>query len=210
MNRFFEYCRFTTTPRHLLNNAQNIKTAFAGRAQASGGHLFGCWRSLVGLGLARDEGIALTSWPDQAAAQAATPPDHDEIFSSKTQSLEATVRPTDDTPPAYNGVYVFRWFDITEPDWPAFRDISDAAWPNMEDVFDVNICGFWRGLETPAPAAKVLLLTRYADLSVWEASRWWSNPAAQAEASMSRFKKRNEMIDATVAYPSLLIGNDAV
>ena len=25
------------------------------------------------------------------------------------------------------------------------------------------------------------------DLSVWEASRWWNNPAAAADASMSRF-----------------------
>ena len=32
----------------------------------SGGTLFGCWRSVVGLGLARDEGIALSAWPDEA------------------------------------------------------------------------------------------------------------------------------------------------
>ena len=162
---------------------------------------------MVGLGLARDEGISLTAWPDRAAGEAAPAPELDGIVSFQTEALEATVRPTDDTPPAYDGVYVFRWFDIAEADWPDFRDLSDAAWPNMEEVFDVNICGFWRGLETPAPAAKVLLLTRYADLSVWEASRWWKNPAAAADASMSRFKKRNEMINATVAYPSLLIGD---
>ena len=87
--------------------------------------------------------------------------------------------------------------------------MSDTAWPNMEEVFDVNFCGFWRSLETAPPATKALLLTRYADLSVWEASRWWKNPAAEAGASMSRFRKRNEMIKATVAYPSLLIGDDA-
>jgi len=209
MNRIFEYCRFTTTPRRLLNDAQDIKSAFAKRAEASGGHLFGCWRSMVGLGLARDEGIALTAWLDAATAKAAPAPQLDGIVSCETTSMEATVRPTDDTPPSCEGVYVFRWFDIAEADWPNFRDISDTAWPNMEDVFDVNICGFWRGLDVKAPAAKVLLLTRYADLSVWEASRWWKNPAAEADASMSRFKKRNEMIEATVAYPSLLISDDA-
>ena len=89
------------------------------------------------------------------------------------EALEATVRPTDDVPPAYDGVNVFRWFDIADADWTDFRDMSDTAWPNMEEVFDVNICEFWRSLETAPPAAKVLLLTRYADLSVWEASRWW-------------------------------------
>ena len=70
---------------------------------------------------------------------------------------------------------------------------------------DLNICGFWRSQDTAPPAAKVLLLTRYADLSVWEASRWWNNPAAEADESMSRFRKRNDMIKSTVAYPSLPI-----
>lgn len=164
---------------------------------------------MVGLGLARDEGIALTAWPDSATANGAPAPAIDGLDSAETEALEATVRPTDDAPPAYDGVYVFRWFDIADADWPDFRDMSDTAWPNMEEVFDVNICGFWRSLETAPPAAKVLLLIRYADLTVWEASRWWKNPAAEADASMSRFRKRNEMIKATVAYPSLLIGDDA-
>ena len=205
MNRYFEYCRFSTAPRLLQSDAARVKAGFADRARGSGGAPFGCWRSLVGLGLSRDEGIALTAWPDEDAARAAATPAFDGLTGADRHLLEATVRPTGDDPPAYEGVYVFRWFDIEAADWEAFRDISDAAWPNMEAVFDVNICGFWRSLETKEPAAKVLLLTRYADLSVWEASRWWNNPAAEAEASMSRFKKRNEMIGATVAYPSLPI-----
>jgi len=182
-----------------------MKTEFAKRAAASGGLLFGCWRSLVGLGLARDEGIALTAWPDEATARQAPAPRFDGLSGSDTHVLRATVRPKSDTPPTYTGVYVFRWFDIGDDDWEAFRDMSDAAWPNMEDVYDVNICGFWRSLDTAAPQAKVLLLTRYADLSVWEASRWWINPTTAADASMSRFRERNEMINATVAYPGLPI-----
>jgi len=203
MNRYFEYCRFSTTPRQLQSDAAGVKSSFADRAQQTGGTLFGCWRSMVGLGLARDEGIALTGWPDETAARTVAPANFDGLDATERHFLEATVRPTSDAPPAFEGVYVFRWFDIDSEDWDAFRDISDAAWPNMEDVFDVNICGFWRSLDTAAPAAKVLLQTRYADLSVWEASRWWNNPATEADESMSRFKKRNEMIKATVAYPSL-------
>ncbi len=205
MNRFFEYCRFSTAPRRLLTDAGGVKAIFEKRARESGGKLFGCWRSLVGLGLARDEGIALTAWPDEAAARAVAPAAFDGLDATERHVIEATVRPVSDAPPTYEGVYVFRWFDIDAADWEAFRDISDAAWPNMEDVFDVNICGFWRSLDTVAPAAKVLLQTRYADLSVWEASRWWNNPVAEADESMSRFKKRNEIIKATVAYPSLPI-----
>lgn len=205
MHRFFEFCRFTTVSRGLQNSADEIRSGFLERAIDNGGTLFGCWRSMVGLGLARDEGIALAAWPDETAARAAGTPRFEGLVSSDSHFMEATVRPTDGTPPAYEGVYVFRWFDIDASDWAAFRDISDAAWPNMEEVFDVNICGFWRSLDVAAPASKVLLLTRYADLSVWEASRWWNNPAAAADASMSRFKARNDMINATVAYPSLPI-----
>ncbi len=205
MNRFFEYCRFSTKPQLLLNDAASVKASFAARAENAGGLLFGCWRSLVGLGLARDEGIALTAWSNEDAACVAPPPQFDGLTDVERHMLEATVRPTSDAPPAYEGVYVFRWFDIDAADWKTFRDISDAAWPNMEDVFDVNICGFWRSLDTAAPQAKVLLQTRYADLSVWEASRWWNNPAADASDSMSRFRKRNDIIKSTVAYPSLPI-----
>ena len=200
MHRIFEYSRFATAPRGLLTDAAGVREGFAQRAENHGGKLFGCWRSMVGLGLARDEGIALTAWPDRATADAAP-----KLADAETHLMEATVRPTSDAPPAFSGVYVFRWFDVAADDWDTFRDLSDAAWPNMEDVFDVNICGFWRSLETKAPASKTLLLTRYADLKVWEESRWWNNPAAAADASMSRFKARNEMIQATVAYPALPI-----
>ena len=62
-------------------------------------------------------------------------------LNAETEALEATVRPTDDAPPAYDGVHVFRWFDIADADWHNFRDMSDTAWPNMEEVFDVNFCG---------------------------------------------------------------------
>lgn len=205
MKRWFEYCRFSTEPRQLANDPEDVKVAFAQRARKTGGALFGCWRSLVGLGLARDEGIALSAWPSETTARAAAPPKFKGLTGSDQHILEATVRPTSDAPPEHDGIYVFRWFEIDVADWEHFRDISDAAWPNMEDVFDVNICGFWRSQDVTAPDAKVLLLTRYADLSVWEASRWWSNKTPQAEASMSRFAKRNEIIKATVAYPSLPI-----
>jgi hypothetical protein len=200
MNTIFEYTRFTMAPRQLQADPTSAKANFAARAKANGGKLFGCWRSMVGLGLARDEGIALTAWPDVETTQGAPAVD-----GAETHIMAATVRPTSDAPPTYEGVYVFRWFDVTADDWDDFRDLSNAAWPNMEDVFDVNICGFWKSVQTTGLTTRTLLLTRYADLSVWEASRWWNNPTAAADASMSRFKARNEMIAATVAYPTLPI-----
>lgn len=200
MNRIFEYCRFHTPPRALQSAPEAARKRFADRATASGGKLFGCWRSVVGLGLGRDEGIALTSWPSLKEAESAAP-----VEGAEHIRLQATVRPHSDAAPTYEGVYVFRWFDVAEADWQDFCDLSNAAWPNMESVFDVNICGFWKCPESPDQMSKTLLLTRYADLSVWEASRWWNKPTAAADASMSRFKARNEMINATIAYPALPI-----
>ena len=200
MNTIFEYCRFKSAPRALQSAPTSFRERFQARTDASDGKLFGCWRSVVGLGLARDEGIAVTSWSNIEQANAAAPGPN-----SERTLLQATVRPTSDVAPTYEGVYVFRWFDVAEADWQDFCDTSNAAWPNMEDVFDVNICGFWKSIETAPPLSKTLLLTRYADLSVWEASRWWNKPVAAADASMNRFKARNEMIDATIAYPALPI-----
>ena len=200
MNPIYEYCRFSTATRALQSAPEAARKRFTERANASGGTLFGCWRSVVGLGLARDEGIAVTSWASVEAANAAPP-----VPNAKRTLLQATVRPLTDAAPTYEGVYVFRWFDVAEAEWQDFCDLSNAAWPNMESVFDVNICGFWKSLDTHAPSSKTLLLTRYADLSVWEASRWWNKPVAAANVSMNRFKVRNEIIDSTVAYPALPI-----
>jgi len=201
MNQFFEYCRFQMPPRRSLTEAELVRREFVERAETSGGKLFGCWRSVVGLGLARDEGIAITSWPTEDLARGASVLD-----GAEHHVLEATVRPKNDLEPQFPGIGVFRWFDVPAADWEAFRDISDAAWPNMEEVFDVNICGFWRSLDVAPPQSKTLLLTRYADFSEWEASRWWNNnPESAAQPSMSRFQARNDMIEATVAYPALQI-----
>jgi len=208
MFKIFEYCRYDTRQRALQSDADAVRTVFAARAQAHGGKLFGCWRSLVGLGLARDEGLAITAWPDEATAHSVPPPhmlSDGPVTGSDRQMMEATVRPTDDAPPTYEGVYVFRWFDVPVADWQPFCDLSEAAWPNMEEVFDVNICGFFRSREVAALDSKTLLLTRYANLSVWEASRWWNNPVAESAPSMQRFQDRNQFITATIAYPALPI-----
>ena len=115
MNPIYEYCRFKTAPRALHSAPAAARERLAERARASGGKLFGCWRSVVGLGLARDEGIAVTSWASVAAAKAATP-----VADAECTLLKATVRPLTDAAPTYEGVYVFRWFDVAEAEWQDF------------------------------------------------------------------------------------------
>jgi len=207
MNKVFDYRRIQVSPRLLLSDDQALADAVAARAGAAGGRAFGLWKSLVGLGLHRDEAIALTSWPDRESLDRAIADGCfagiDGVEGAEAVPLLATVRPTDDAPPLYRGVYVFRWFDVAEADWPEFLALSDEAWPNMESVYDVNIVGFWKALEAPRGRASVLLLTRYADLSVWEASRWWKAPADAAQPSMQRFRRRNDLVGWTLALPGL-------
>jgi hypothetical protein len=195
-NTYFEFCQFEVEPRRLLTAPGEVRTKFVQRARATGGQLYGFWRNLGGLGLRRDEGIAVTAWRSQEAARASAP-----VANSQPHVLQATVRPTSDAVPTYPGIYVFRWFDIHAKNWETFRDLSNEAWPNMESVFDANICGFWRSLDIQEPDAKVLLLTRYADLSVWEASRWWRKPSSDAGAAMSRFDYRNDLTESSIAFP---------
>ena len=76
----------------------SVKAAFQQRAEESGGKLFGCWRSMIGLGIGRDEGIAMTAWPDESSARAAAAPGAP-VTDCERQILNATVRPvTDDAP----------------------------------------------------------------------------------------------------------------
>ena len=75
----------------------------------------------------------------------------------------------------------------------------------MEGVFGTQIFGFWRSLDSKDGIADVLLLTWYANLATWEASRWWNKPVEAAQASMSRFRRRNDLIEDTIAYPVLFI-----
>ena len=196
-NVYFEYCRFNVAARGLLTDPLTVRSQFVDRAESNGGQLYGIWRNFGSLGLRRDEGIALTAWSSEAGARAASP-----VKNAQTNVLKATVRPTTDTPPSFRGVYVFRWFEIHSKNWETFRDLSNEAWPNMENVFDANICGFWRSLDTNAVDDKVLLLTRYADLAVWESSRWWRNPHTDAGESMSRFDFRNDLTESSIAYPA--------
>ena len=101
MNPIYEYCRFKTAPRALQSAPEAARKRFAERATASGGTLFGCWRSVVGLGLARDEGIAVTSWASVEAANAAVP-----VVDAERILLQATVRPLTDAAPTYEGIYL--------------------------------------------------------------------------------------------------------
>ena len=151
------------------------------------------------LGFASNEAVLLLRWRDAAHAdQAAIAIDAVEVRAR--DRLTATLRPADGDAPKPGGVYVHRWFTVAPDNVPTFIDLSGQAWPSFEAGFDTNIFGLFRARE-PAPNGDVrmLLLTRYADHGVWEASR---QPAATARDA---FGARHELTTSTIGRSSLLL-----
>lgn len=176
-----------------------VARALRGRESNS---LYGLWSGLIGIG--SNQGLAITIWPDHTAAHAGAERTIDGIAgiaNVEHSYLEATVRPQSPEPPAKEGVYAFRWFDLAEADWPAFRDLSSGAWPAFEAKFGARIWGFFRDLAVAPPRRRMLLLTSYPSLAVWEASRPTNTGQDQnTEHALQRFRDRRLLTDATIVF----------
>lgn len=153
-----------------------------------GGALWGCWPGAPGFGLRSDAVLLSTTWPDDAAAGAATellagaPP----VIGVDGTPLHATERPATSTPVAGEGLWVFREFELARADSARFVELSERAWATFEARFDARIDGLFRAPDPTPDAARMLLVTRYADLGTWQAS-----PSAEADPeSWSRFVER--------------------
>jgi NIPSNAP protein len=179
----YEERRFCVDPGEWDARAQSLRAA-------SGAAFFGLFRGQIGL--EANEGVLLTAYPDAAklaqsvgALRAASADARD----VRTERMVATVRPAAPTPPAKKGVYAFRRFEVREADAAEFADLSQRAWPEFESRHDVEIIGLWRSLDVRPPAARFHLLTRYASLAVWEASR--------ADTGSPEFARRHQLTRAT-------------
>jgi heme-degrading monooxygenase HmoA len=183
MNEVYEYRRFKVGP--------GLWDAFVERVRAAAGSaLFGVWRGQIGL--EANEGIVMTAWPDEEALAAGArrlAPVFADARESHAERLVATLRPDSPVPPERRGVYAFRVFELDDADWEEFASLSERAWPGFEAGFDARICGFFRSLDVAPPLARVLLLTRYASLATWEASR--------ADVSRPEFQRRHKLTRAT-------------
>jgi heme-degrading monooxygenase HmoA len=189
MNEVYEYRRFRVAPGQW--------DAFVERLRAAAGPaLFGVWRGQIGL--EANEGIAMTAWADEEAL-AAGARSLAKVFADAREShaerVVATLRPDAPTPPERSGVYAFRFFELADSDWDEFASLSERAWPGFESGFDAKICGFFRSLDVAPPAARVLLVTRYASLATWEASR--------ADVSRDEFQRRHKLTRATIVVTAV-------
>ncbi|HSG89465.1 MAG TPA: hypothetical protein VLA56_09645 [Pseudomonadales bacterium] len=157
----------------------------------AGGGIWGFWDGRGGLGFRSDTLLLSTHWPDDAAAGAAV-----ELLKASTlvvdvrgTPLHPTLRPADATPCAGDGAWVFREFVVDPEQTARFVELSQAAWPSFEDRHDAHIHGLFRGPATRDEQATFLLVTRYADLATWEASR---SESADPEA-WARFRERHAL-----------------
>ena len=74
-------------------------------------------------------------------------------------------------------VYVLRTWKIRGGAWREFQDLShNEIWPAMEAA-GAKIIGLWQTII--GEGNEVVLLTRYDDLSMWELTRTWRQPAPE-------------------------------
>lgn len=157
----------------------------------AGGSIWGFWDGRGGLGFRSDMLLLASHWADDAAAGAAV-----ELLKASTLIVEvrgtplhATARPTDSAPCRGDGAWVFREFEVDDAAAERFVELSSAAWPTFEQNFDARIHGLFRGPAPSAGRAAFLLVTRYADLATWEASR-----SEQADPqAWARFRERHAL-----------------
>jgi hypothetical protein len=171
--------------------------------QALAAHLRGSAAPVVGqfapqLGWANNEAAVLLRGDDPGLPQAPGL-----IASGWTQRLTPTLRPVDDAKPRAGGVYVHRWFEVEAGAADEFIELSGRGWQRFEAQFDTQIFGLFRTMRSPADIEdgleRLLLITRYADHGVWEASR---DPTSEA---MQIFARRQQLTRRTWAASTLLV-----
>ena len=157
-----------------------------------GGSVWGCWPGGPGIGLRSDAVLLFTHWSDDAAAGAATEllRNAPAVVAVEGTPLRATVRPTDADPVRGAGWWVFRDFELGQADVERFVALSAEAWTSFEARFGARIDGLFRAPDPDADRARLLLVTRYADLGTWEASR----SAEEDPESRERFRERRALV----------------
>ena len=172
-----------------------VGDSYAPALKGVGGEVVGLFSPQ--LGFASNEGVLLVRWPNGTSG--ATP----NLNSAQVRArdpIAATLRPEAGGVPKPGGIYVHRWFTVAPANVEAFVELSGQAWPSFEAGFDTNIFGlFCATAPTANGDVRMLLLTRYADHGVWEASR---QPATSAREA---FSNRHELTTSTIARSSLLL-----
>lgn len=158
------------------------------------------------LGFASNEASLLVRWrgePPAASPALAALAGAEPVVSARRNRLSPTLRPKDGDLPREGGVYVQNWFTVDAGAEDEFVALSGQAWPDFEARFDTRIFGLFRAQageeDRAAGASRLLLVTWYADLGVWQASR---NPTTDA---WTVFMRRHELTRVSLARSCLLV-----
>jgi hypothetical protein len=86
-------------------------------------------------------------------------------------NLIPTERPTEHSARKQEGIYVFRWFDVLNNNVEEIARLSARAWVTFEGGFDTEVQGLFAEQDRQSTQGKMLLITWYKDLNVWQQSR---------------------------------------
>lgn len=125
-----------------------------------------------------------------------------QVIRSSTETLAATLRPADEATLPAGGIYVHRWFETLATDLEEFQRLSGEGWKDFEPRFDARVFGLLLADQSVSDlefkSRRLLLITRYGDHGVWEASR---DPSTEA---MQTFGRRALLTRRTYAASTLL------
>jgi len=197
--------RVIVEPLQWQTLADEIRGAGAKKLAATGGALYGIWRSQIGR--PRDELTVMTVWPGEgvsvAQAEAILFADMAAVRDCKSERMVPTLRPEGPEPPRRQGNYAFRWFETPLENWNEFLDLCAGAWPGFESSYDSQVIGLWRDPDRDNGARRSLLMTRRPDLAMWERSKI---PQGPEEAEVRRkLSRRYDLCTWTVVYTSTLL-----
>lgn len=168
----------------LLRFGEILKTELQPAFPEMGLNLYGAFFGLFGL--ATNEVYLVTNSDSDHPSLADLLGDNDLDVVDRID-LTPTARPEDHTLRTQPGVYVFRWFDVLNKDVDEIVSLSKEAWVTFEGGFDTEVQGLFALKDRDAERGKMLLITWYRDLAVWQDSRQPPKEAAD------NFRRRHEL-----------------
>ena len=183
--------------------AEAVKARLPG-ITAAGGEVLGLFTPQIGW-VARQSAL-LVRWGPQAKGrdgEIAGLMRGKTVTFAQRGKLAATSRPTMADKPPPGGIFVHRWFVVKTANVPEFLALSQEGWRDFETRFEAKIFGLFTadrsGVDVRNGAVRLLLITRYKDHGVWEASR---DPST---AAMAAFRRRSAITKDTWNASTLLV-----
>jgi len=179
-----------------LKRAPTPHQALADQLRGVSGELVGQFAPQ--LGWSNNEAAVLMRGGDAAAIARL-----DGVASARTDRVTPTLRPAEDDRPSPGGIHVHRWFEVEADAADEFIALSGEGWKRFESLFDARIFGLFKAERSAedhqAGVVRLLLLTRYGDHGVWEASR---DPTTEA---MRIFARRQQLTRRSWAASTRLV-----